>query len=130
MSSHRFSIGWPHLNLKSAIAPLVLFACLAPSAFLAQTSDMVQTGSDIPAKWHKPETNYDYVKREEMISMRDGVKLHTVIFVPKGAHDLPMLLERTPYSAEFFPSQDSPHLRDTLWSANCEWVDDGYIFVF
>ena len=26
----------------------------------------------------------DYVKREVMIPMRDGVKLHTVIVVPKG----------------------------------------------
>jgi len=96
----------------------------------AQSSDMVQTGSDIPAKWQKPETDYDYIKREEMIPMRDGVKLHTVIFIPKGTHDLPMLLERTPYSAEFFSSHDSPHLRDTLWSADREWVDDGYIFAF
>ena len=99
MSSHRLSLGRPFLNLRSRIVTVVLFACLAPPAFLAQTSDMVQTGSDVPAKWQKPETNYDYVKREEMIPMRDGVKLHTVIFVPKGAHDLPMLLERTPYIA-------------------------------
>jgi putative CocE/NonD family hydrolase len=118
------------VNLKSRIVIAVLFACLAPPAFLAQTNDMVQTGSDIPAKWQKPETDYDYVKREDMIPMRDGVKLHTVILVPKGAHDLPMLLERTPYNAEFFSSHDSPHLRDTLWSANREWVDDGYIFVY
>jgi len=130
MSSHRLSLGRPFLNLRSRIVTVVLFACLAPPAFLAQTSDMVQTGSDVPAKWQKPETNYDYVKREEMIPMRDGVKLHAVIFVPKGAHDLPMLLERTPYNAEFFSSHDSPHLRDTLWSANREWVDDGYIFVY
>ena len=27
----------------------------------------------------------DYVKREEMIPMRDGVKLYTVIVMPKGA---------------------------------------------
>jgi len=118
------------VNLKSRIFSAALFICIASPAFLAQTSDMVQTGSDIPAKWQKPETDYNYVKREEMIPMRDGVKLHTVIFVPKGAHDLPMLLERTPYNAEVFSSHDSPHLRDTLWSANREWVDDGYIFVY
>ena len=90
---------------------------------------MVQTGSDVPAKWQKPEPGYDYVKRDEMIPMRDGVKLHTVIVVPKGARNLPILLERTPYNADFFSSHDSPHLRDTLWSADREWVDDGYIFV-
>jgi uncharacterized protein len=91
---------------------------------------MVQTGSDIPAKWVKSETDYDYVKRDVMIPMRDGVKLHTLIFVPKGAHDLPMLLERTPYDANFPAKTDSPHLKDTVWAANREWVEDGYIFVY
>jgi putative CocE/NonD family hydrolase len=34
-----------------------------------------------------------------MIPMRDGVKLHTVILVPKGARRAPILLTRTPYDA-------------------------------
>jgi predicted acyl esterase len=34
-----------------------------------------------------------------MIPMRDGVKLHTVILVPKGAKGAPILLTRTPYDA-------------------------------
>jgi len=118
------------VNTKLRIVVAALIACLAPPAFLAQANDMVQNGSDVPAKWQKPEFDYDYVKRDVMIPMRDGVKLHTVILVPKGAHDLPMLLERTPYNAQYFSSHDSPHLRDTLWSANREWVDDGYIFAY
>ena len=32
--------------------------------------------------------------------MRDGVKLHTVILVPKGAKSAPILLTRTPYDAD------------------------------
>ena len=32
--------------------------------------------------------------------MRDGVKLHTVILVPKGAKGAPILLTRTPYDAD------------------------------
>jgi len=91
---------------------------------------MVQTGSDIPSKWQKSETDYDYIKREVMIPMRDGVKLHTLIVIPKGAHNLPMLLERTPYDAGFFTKTDSPHLKDVVWAANREWVEDGYIFVY
>jgi uncharacterized protein len=118
------------VNSKIPAILAILFSCLTGPALPAQSSDMVQTGSDIPAKWQKPETDYDYTKREVMITMRDGVKLHTIIIVPKGAHDLPMLLERTPYNAKFFSAHDSPHLRDTLWSANREWVDDGYIFVY
>ena len=118
------------MNTKLRFVVAALIACLAPPAFMAQANDMVQNGSDVPAKWQKPEADYDYVKRDVMIPMRDGVKLHNVILVPKGAHDLPMLLERTPYNAQYFSSHDSPHLRDTLWSANREWVDDGYIFVY
>ena len=42
-----------------------------------------------------------YKKSEVMIPMRDGVKLHTVIFSPVGAKNpLPVLLERTPYGAD------------------------------
>src|SRR5580704_14861585 len=130
MSSHLFSHGRLPLNLKSRIFIAILFTCVAPSVSLAQTSDMVQTGSDIPAKWQKPETDYDYVKREVMIPMRDGVKLHTLIVIPKGAHNLPMLLERTPYKASSFAKTDSPHLKDAVWMANREWVEDGYIFVY
>ena len=39
------------------------------------------------------------IRREVMIPMRDGVKLHTVILVPKGAKNAPILLTRTPYNA-------------------------------
>src|SRR5579859_74129 len=94
----------------------------------AVTADMVQTGSDIPAKWEEPHPGFDYEKREAMIPMRDGVKLHTVILLPKGAKGLPMLLERTPYNADHFLS-DKPHMRDAVWSAQREWTDDGYIVV-
>nr|WP_235785697.1 CocE/NonD family hydrolase [Sphingomonas sp. PR090111-T3T-6A] len=94
------------------------------------TPDMVQTGTDIPAKWEQPEQAFDYVKRDVMIPMRDGVKLHTVILVPKGAKGLPMLLERTPYDASGFSKTNSPHLEEAVWSANREWVRDGYILVY
>ncbi len=41
-----------------------------------------------------------YTKREVLVPMRDGVKLHTVIYQPKDASQThPILLTRTPYSA-------------------------------
>src|SRR5271154_5370053 len=59
-----------------------------------------QDGSgDIPKTFKVPTDNYDYVKREVMIPMRDGVKLFTSIVVPKGAKNSPILLTRTPYNA-------------------------------
>jgi hypothetical protein len=42
----------------------------------------------------------DFTLREEMVPMRDGVRLYTLILVPKRASGpLPILLERTPYDA-------------------------------
>jgi hypothetical protein len=109
-------------SVSGALTP----ALVAQSAGV--TPDMVQTGSDIPAKWEEPHPGYGYEKREVMIAMRDGVKLHTEILVPKGAKGMPILLERTPYKAGS-TTQDKPKMRDAVWAAQREWVDDGYIIV-
>ena len=114
-------------------------ACLLPAAALASppgsdaakvTPDMIQTGSDIPAQWKPTEDGFDYVKSEVMIPMRDGVKLDTVILIPKGAHDLPMLLERTPYDAKSFAANNSPHMADVVRSGDRDWADGSYILVW
>ena len=55
--------------------------------------------SDIPEHFVPATSTFDYIKRDVMIPMRDGVKLHTVIVVPKGAKNAPILLTRTPYGA-------------------------------
>jgi len=44
--------------------------------------------------------SFDYARREVMIPMRDGVKLHTVILVPKGAKERANSFTRTPYDAD------------------------------
>jgi predicted acyl esterase len=41
--------------------------------------------SEIPEKFKQTNDGFDHVRREVMIPMRDGVKLHTEILVPKGA---------------------------------------------
>ena len=42
----------------------------------------------------------EFTATEAMVPMRDGVKLHTVVFAPKkAAGPLPFLLMRTPYGA-------------------------------
>src|SRR4029079_9516875 len=54
-------------------------------------------------------------RREVMVPMRDGVKLHTVILVPKGAKSAPILLTRTPYDAHKLRAlADGAHLAPTL----------------
>src|SRR5689334_16865193 len=68
-------------------------------------------GNDIPAKFTAPVDEYDYIRREAMIPMRDGVRLYTVILVPKGAKNAPILFTRTPYNATARAARsNSPHL--------------------
>ncbi len=55
--------------------------------------------NEMPAVFQPVQDTWDYTRRVELIPMRDGVKLRTVIFVPKGAKGAPILLTRTPYNA-------------------------------
>jgi uncharacterized protein len=55
--------------------------------------------SETPATFSPVQDGWDYTRREVMVPMRDGIKLHTVILVPKGATNAPILLTRTPYDA-------------------------------
>jgi uncharacterized protein len=72
--------------------------------------------SETPAHLKVADETWDYVRREVMIPMRDGVKLHTLILVPKGAKNAPILLTRTPYSAtELTSHAESTHLGPVLW---------------
>ena len=116
--------------LLAGIAFAVIGAAPQQQSQLKVTPDMVQTGSDIPADWTEPKTGFDYVKKDVMIPMRDGVKLHTVIMIPKGAHDLPMLLERTPYNASGFAPNNAPKMKDAVWSGDTDWADGSYILVW
>ncbi len=71
--------------------------------------------SETPAAFKPVTDTFDYVKRDVMIPMRDGVKLHTVILVPKGARNAPVLLTRTPYNANVLTGHaQSSHLGPIL----------------
>ena len=97
----------------------------------AARADLVATGNDIPAHFTRPTGADDYVKRDVMIPMRDGVRLHTVIVVPKGAHAAPILLTRTPYdAARRARRNDSPSMAATLPQGDDVFVAGGYIRVF
>jgi hypothetical protein len=87
--------------------------------------------SDIPNYFAAPTSGYDYVRREVMIPMRDGVRLYTVIVVPKGAHNAPILLTRTPYdAAKRAARNNSPHMLSAMPQSDEVFVADGYIRVF
>ena len=58
-----------------------------------------------------------------MVSMRDGVRLHTLVFRPMNASEkVPIILLRTPYGIDVFDSQ-------LVNRHHKELVKDGYIFV-
>ena len=99
-----------------------------PVTLAAQTPPMTP---DIPEKYEAPMAGYDYVKRTVMIPMRDGVKLFTVIVIPKAAAHAPILLTRTPYNAtERARRNRSPRMLATLPMGDEVFVADGYIRVF
>jgi putative CocE/NonD family hydrolase len=114
------------MNLKTAL--LVSLLLFSPPSM---ADDQAWPASDIPAKFTPPIDARDYVKREAMIPMRDGTKLYTVIVMPKGAKDLPIILTRTPYNAAGRANRmDSPHLLSTLPLADEPFVKAGYIRVY
>jgi uncharacterized protein len=65
-------------------------------------------------------------KTDVMIPARDGMKLHTEIYVPKNASELlPFFLTRTPYGLS-----DDTKGYSQLLNLYREMIPDGYIFVF
>ncbi|MGA7300133.1 MAG: CocE/NonD family hydrolase [Candidatus Sulfotelmatobacter sp.] len=108
-------------------------ALLLVNPCLAQTAESPDLPSETPATLSPVTTSFDYIKRDVMIPMRDGVKLHTVIVLPKGAKNAPMLLTRTPYSATAQTSQAaSSHLGPILYGYDNPTdviVEGGYIRV-
>jgi putative CocE/NonD family hydrolase len=110
------------------VPAVALLATLIATAASAQTPPMAP---DIPAKFEPQIPNADYVKREVMIPMRDGVKLHTVIVIPKGARRAPMVLSRTPYNASGRAARNnSPSILATVGQGDEVMVEAGYIRVF
>src|SRR5579884_815232 len=111
---------------KFAAAALA-FLFIAPAMAQVREPDL----DDIPAKLTKSTANYDYEKRVAMIPMRDGVKLYTVMIIPKGAHDAPIVLTRTPYNAAKRAQQTETPYRAVALARSDEWMtDEGYIRVF
>ena len=98
------------MKLASRIARSgVLAAAIAARPILAQ---QVEGTPPIPS----------FDKTEVMVPMRDGVKLHTNVFVPRGfAGNLPIIMIRTPYGIEGGER--------SFGGAYAELARDGYIFV-
>src|SRR2546427_9022251 len=93
-----------------AMVFVAVFLFVLASAALGQTLP-----SEVPQKFEPRNDGFEYTRRDVMIPMRDGVKLHTVIIVPKSAKHEPILLTRTPYNAtELTSHAASSHLGPIL----------------
>jgi putative CocE/NonD family hydrolase len=114
-------------NTRLSILALSILL-MAGGVQAATTADLADT-SDAPAY----NVREHYTKYEFRIPMRDGVRLFTVVYVPKdSSKTYPFLMERTPYSAgvqsggelhygvDYYPASLGPSL---------DFETSGYIFV-
>lgn len=106
--------GWRRavIALALAAAALPMGVGVAPNTLSAQSlspADSARVAS--------------FERNEVMIPMRDGVKLHTIIYTPKAqSAALPFILTRTPYGINGSAGNFS--------TSYAEMADEGYIFVF
>ncbi len=110
------------------IRPTIFAMLLAATAATGQTPPMTP---DRVESYAVARPQADYIRREVMIPMRDGVKLFTVIVMAKGTRGGPMLLTRTPYDADKTSSRNrSQTITEILPIMDAEFVRDGYIRVY
>ena len=128
MTSRRLAAG-----LKPALFALLLATGSALPATDAPQARYPDYPSETPAAFKPAAGGFDYVERDVMIPMRDGVKLNTVILVPRGAKHAGIVLTRTPYDAhQLTHNFMSGHLEPLLQgydNAADVIAEDGYIRV-
>src|ERR1700678_1323401 len=120
-------------SLKPALAALLLaMSCTVLADNLPQAA-YPNYPSETPDKFTPVTDSYDYTSRDVMIPMRDGVKLHTIIMIPKGVTHAGILLTRTPYNPKDLTSHiHSGHLGPMLEGYDNTpdiILEDGYIRV-
>src|ERR671921_2060644 len=104
----------------------------ASTFVIAQTPPRVTPMTpDVVEKYDQTLPSADYIRREVMIPMRDGVKLFTVVVMKKGVTKAPILLSRTPYNASASTGRvNSQRIVDILEVMDAEFVTDNYIRVY
>lgn len=86
-------------------------------------ADALHAQTDQDSLWIRE----NYTKVEQMIPMRDGVKLFTSIYLPKDKSEKhPILMMRTPYSCAPYGAAFTPRLWVTHWKYYCR---ENYIIV-
>ncbi len=128
---------WPvRIRAVTFLAPVAVALMFVQSP-KAQNPPSPPAGQSLPgetpASFRPVTESFDYARRDVMIPMRDGVNLHTVILVPRGAKGAAILLTRTPYDANVLTGHaQSAHLGPILSgydNATDLIVNGGYIRV-
>src|SRR6195256_4580710 len=116
-----------------SLVPGALFFTEPSSAQTLTPPQYPALPSETPTEIQPVTGSFDYTRREVMIPMRDSVKLHTVMLVPKDSKNAPILLTRTPYDANGLTTRtNSSHLGANLQgydNATDVIVEGGYIRV-
>ena len=118
-------------NLKYLTQASVFALCFGLMASTATAQTVTPMTVDGVDKYESVRPEADFIKRVEMVPMRDGVKLYTVIVMKKGTKNAPILLSRTPYDAAGSVSRThSQKLTEILPVMDAEFVEDNYIRVY
>ncbi len=121
----------PRLGARLLFVTTLAAGCPAPAHSAQAAQATAPLANESPTTFTPRVDTFDYVERQVMIPMRDGVKLKTVILIPRGAHRAPILLSRTPYGAtERIEHAASAHLTaliDSTDVADDAVVNGGYI---
>ena len=112
----------------SLLASTVVLAADPSQPAAARVTPMTP---DIVEQYDPVLPSAEFVRRESMVPMRDGVELYTVVVMKKGTENAPVLLSRTPYDAHRathrLPSQ---RIVDIVDAMDIEFVEDHYIRVY
>ena len=122
--------------MRMFLVALLVTATVSAQSTAPQKPKYPALPSETPTEFKPVTDDFDFVRRDAMIPMRDGVRLHTVILVPKsalGKASAPILLTRTPYNATALTSHaESSHLGSVLFgydNVTDVIVESGYIRV-
>src|SRR4051812_42663524 len=104
---------------------------MKPGPFLARWSlpltclvALLATAAVLPQQKKSPAPLQAFTQRDAMIPMRDGVRLHTLVYTPKNTEGpLPFVIVRTPYGIDGRARRDFANYLADL-------VKEGYIVVY
>ena len=118
----------PRLTLAALLAASAMSFASVPALAAPPVTPMTP---DVVKSYDEVRPDADFIRREVMIPMRDGVKLYTVIVMKKGTQNGPILLSRSPYDAHGSTHrQASQKATEILDGMDAPFIEDGYIRVY